>query len=690
MPELLLELFSEEIPARMQGRAAADLQGLVAERLKAAGLAFATAEAYATPRRLTLVVEGLPAAQPDTVEERRGPRADAPEQAVQGFLKAAGVRLDDCERRDTGKGVFLFATIRRSGRPTAAVLVGLLQDAVAALPWPKSMRWGSRPERWVRPLHAILCLFDGAVVPVAFAGLTAGDRTRGHRFHAPAPFAVTGFADYREKLQAARVLLDPAERRAAILAQAEARAREAGFVLERDEALLDELAGLVEWPVVVLGRIEERFLSLPPEVPVTSMRTHQKYLALRHPDGRLAPHFLAVANLEADDGGRAIVAGNERVLTARLSDAAYFWQTDRKQSLESRVPALANVVFHAKLGTLADKVSRLEALAAHLARYVPGAEPDRARAAARLAKADLTAGMVGEFPELQGVMGRYYALADGVDPTVAEALREHYSPLGPSDRCPTAPLSAVVALADKLDTLVGFFGIGELPTGSKDPFALRRAALGCIRLAVENGLRLPLLAAFGQAALLHGEARHGAGFDFQPRQLLGFFADRLKVHLREKGVRHDLVAAVFGAGEEDDLVRLLARVEALDGFLRGEDGANLLAAYRRAANILRIEEKKDGRRYDGAVDPALLSAAEERALDRALAAVTAEAEQAAAAERFQPAMRVLAGLRGPVDAFFDQVTVNAAEAEVRRNRLHLLSAIRRTLDRVADFSQIEG
>ena len=670
MPELLLELFSEEIPARMQARAADDLKRLVTEKLKAAQLACSAAEAYATPRRLALVVRDLPEAQPDLKEERRGPRADAPQKAIDGFLKSAGVTLADCEKRDTGKGVFLFAAIERHGRPTREVLPDLLREAIVELPWPKSMRWGGRPERWVRPLHSIVCLFSGRVVPVAFAGLTAGDVTRGHRFHAPEPFAVADFSDYRHKLADAGVLLDGAARRRRIVEAAGRLAGEEGLSVVEDPALLDELAGLVERPVPLLGSIDPRFMALPPEVLTTSMRTHQKYLSLRTADGKLAPRFVFVANLEAEDGGAQIVAGNERVLKARLSDAEYFWETDRKTKLEDRVPALADIVFHARLGTVGEKVTRLQTLAAELAPYVPGADVDLCRSAALLAKADLTTGMVGEFPELQGVMGRYYALAEGEKPEIADAIAQHYAPRGPEDACPTAPTAVVVALADKLDTLVGFWSIDEKPTGSKDPFALRRAALGVIRLIVENRLRLPL-------------AKWASG------DLLGFFADRLKVHLREQGVRHDLVQAVFALGGEDDLVWLLARVDALDKFLKSDDGANLLTAYRRAVNIVRIEEKKGGW-TEGPVDPARLKQPEEAALAAALATAQAEAGAALAREDFAAAMTALAALRRPVDAFFDKVTVNAPETDLRESRLRLLSAIRAVLHRVADFGQIEG
>ncbi len=492
MADLLLELFSEEIPARMQARAVDDLKRLVGDELGKANLVSAAATAFVTPRRLTLAVEGLPRQQPDVTEERKGPRVGSPDKAIEGFLRSAGVAsLDQCEQRDTGKGIFWFAVARRSGGSTAAVLPALLTAAILALPWPKSMRWSGHGLRWVRPLQSIVALFDGRPlegrVPLDDQhAVEFGAEVRGHRFLAPEPFSVTSFADYRDRLRRARVILDPQERRAEILRQAVARAEDAGLTMRPDDALLDEVVGLVEWPVVLIGRIDEAFMSVPPEVLTTSMRTHQKYFSLLDGKGRLAPRFLVVSNMETADGGAAIVAGNERVLRARLSDARFFWDQDHKIRLEARVPALANIVFHAKLGTVAEKVMRLQTLAAELAPRIPGAEIDMVRSAALLAKADLTTGMVGEFPELQGVMGRYYALDEGEAPAVANAIAEHYAPLGPNDRCPTAPVSVAVALADKIDSLVGFFAVGEKPTGSKDPFALRRAALGVIRLILEN------------------------------------------------------------------------------------------------------------------------------------------------------------------------------------------------------------
>jgi glycyl-tRNA synthetase beta chain len=558
------------------------------------------------------------------------------------------------------------------------------------------MRWATGTFRWVRPIHHILAVFDGKLLEGSFdlggkIGLiTFTDRTRGHRFLSPDSVITAGnFDAYRDGLREAHVVLSRDERRARIAADAAEVAGTHGLVIAPDEGLLDEVTGLVEWPVVLSGAIDQQFMDVPPEVLTTSMRTHQKYFATTDATGKLAPRFVVVANTTTSDGGAAVIAGNERVLRARLSDAKFFWDQDRKVKLEERVPSLDAVTFHAKLGTVAEKVSRMETLAAELATAIPGADPDQARLAARLAKADLVTGMVGEFPELQGIMGRYYALSEGLAAPVADAIAEHYKPLGPNDRCPTSPVSVAVALADKLDTLVGFFAIDEKPTGSKDPYALRRAALGVIRLIVENGLRLNLISAFALAHKLQSADKLIPAADVGP-QLLDFFADRLKVVLRDQGVRHDLVDAVFALGGEDDLVRLLARVQALQGFLGSDDGANLLVAYRRASNIVRIEEKKDGRAYGDAPEAALLELAEEEALFKSLAAAEKNAVPLLAAEDFVGCMGALAALRAPVDAFFDKVTVNADQPPLRVNRLRLLSQIPATLNRIADFSRIEG
>ena len=700
MTEFLLELLSEEIPARMQARAADDLKRLVCDGLKDAGLEFETAEAFATPRRLALVVDGLPTEQPDVREERKGPKADAPEKAVEGFLRSVGLTRDQLEERETPKGNVLFAVIEKKGGYTNDILGEISSTALAALPWAKSMKWGSGITRWVRPLHSLLALFDGAVVPLEFAGLNSGDRTRGHRFHAPDEFAVENFADYREKLFEAKVLLESEERRDLIRAGADKLAD--GLSVKADDGLLTEVAGLVEWPVPLMGGIDAEFMELPHEVLTASMRAHQKYFSLQDADGQLAPHFIVVANLEAADGGKAVTAGNERVLRARLADAKFFWDQDRKAALDTRLPALEKIIFHAKLGSLSERVNRVHDLAGGVindavakAAGASGPETgelaDKARKAAKLAKADLATGMVGEFPELQGIMGRYYALADSEPADVAEAIAEHYSPLGPNDDCPSAPVSVAVALADKLDTLVGFFAIDEKPTGSKDPFALRRAALGVIRLILQNGIRLSLRDAIGQSfAYYANEVPETVDVGEVTDALMAFVADRLKVHLREEGVRHDHIDAVFALEGEDDLVRLVARVRALGRFLSGDDGVYLLAAFKRATNIVRIEEKKDEASYAGTADVGLLTAAEEKRLHDGLVQSGDEIASAIGQEDFAAAMAALAKLRGPVDDFFDEVTVNADEADLRRNRLLLLSQIRTALGAVADFSKIEG
>ncbi|CAO3414447.1 glycine--tRNA ligase subunit beta [Azospirillum endophyticum] len=695
MTEFLIEFFSEEIPARMQARAAEDLKRLVTEKLSANGLTFAKADAHSTPRRLALVVDGLPGRTADVREEKKGPRVGSPEQAVAGFLKSAGLdSLDQCEQRDTGKGVFYFAVTEKKGRETAAVLAEIIPAAMAELPWPKSMRWGTGTVRWVRPLHSIIAIFGGRVLDGGYdiggtqGRIAFGNGTRGHRFLAPDAFTVESFADYKEKLRAAKVVLDREERKGKIKADAEALAKAQGLTLSPDDALLEEVAGLVEWPVVLMGGIDESFMDVPSEVLITSMRTHQKYFAVLDAEGRMAPRFIVVANTETLDGGKAVVAGNERVLRARLSDAKFFWDQDRKTKLEARVPALEKITFHAKLGTVAEKVTRVQLLAAEIARAI-GADSDAASRAALLCKADLVTEVVGEFPEVQGVMGRYYALGQGESADVADAIADHYKPVGPSDSCPTAPVSVAVALADKIDTLVGFFAIDEKPTGSKDPYALRRAALGVIRLVLENGLRVKLADVFTAA---HG-AYTVAGFapaGSVGGDLMSFFADRLKVVLREQGVRHDLVDAVFALGGEDDLVRLLARVKALQAFVGSDEGANLAAAYKRASNIVRIEEKKDGAAFDQPVDAARLAQDEEKALFAALNEASVTAKPLLDAEDFTGTMAALAKLRGPVDAFFDKVTVNAEDKDLRANRLRLLTQIRRTLNAVADFSKIEG
>ena len=708
MAEFLLELLSEEIPARMQARAAEDLKRLVTEKLKAAGLEFSKAETCVTPRRLALVIDGLPVAQPDVKEERKGPRIDAPAQAIDGFLRSTGLTRDQLTEVEDKKGTFLVAVIEKQGGATADVIAQIVPEVVRAFPWPKSMRWGVGSLTWVRPLHSVIALFGGAVVPFNVDGIASGASTVGHRFLAPARFDVADFADYKKKLRAAFVIVDPRERKLDISEHLDQYGQQNGLLPIEDDGLFDEVAGLVEWPVILVGNIDTAFMDVPPEALISAIKTHQKYPMFRDRAGKLAPRFAIVSNLAAKDGGKAIIAGNERVLSARLSDTKFFWDLDRKSTLESRVPALEDVVFHEKLGTLGEKVRRVAALAVELAKSIPGADPDLARQAAGLAKADLRTEMVGEFPELQGIMGRYYALAEGKPAEVAEAIADHYRPQGPNDTCPTAPVSVAVALADKFDTLVGFFAVGEVPTGSKDPFALRRAALGIIRLILENNLRLSLRSAISYARKPYAslpavkqyvdEQADGKSLEDTIRvvtrevefKVVDFFADRLKVYLREQGVRHDLITAVFALSGEDDLVRLLDRVRALQGFLDTEDGANLLAAYKRSTNIVRIEEKKDGESYDGEAQLNGLVDPEEYALAVQLQFVKAEADQFVRNERFIDAMAMLAALRHPVDAFFDHVTVNVDNEKLRRNRLYLLSQIRATLHQVADFSKIEG
>jgi glycyl-tRNA synthetase beta chain len=684
MAELLLELFSEEIPARMQPRAREDLVRLLAGKLAEAGLEYKEIKTFATPRRLTAVVDGLPARSPDVREEKKGPRVDAPEAAIKGFLKSAGLAsVDQAEKRDDKKGAYYLATIERRGRPTAEVIAEIVPEIVCSFPWPKSMRWGSGRLRWVRPLHSILCLFDGKVVPFEIEDIESGKQTRGHRFLAPEPFNVKGFDDYRKKLREAYVVLDGEERAPRILKDARALASQEGLTLVEDEALLAENAGLTEWPVVLIGTFDEDFLSVPPEVLSTAMKTHQKCFSLRTKEGGLANRFILIANLKAKDGGNAIVAGNERVIAARLSDAKFFFDQDRKVGLEAWVPKLKEIVFHEKLGSQYDRVQRVWKLARELSPLV-GADPDLAERAAILAKADLVSGMVGEFPELQGVMGGYYAHDEQENPSVANAIAAHYKPLGASDEVPRDPVGIAVALADKLDMLVGFWAIDEKPTGSKDPYALRRAALGVIRIVLENGVRVPLTKQFRDQ--LPGDSKKK---EEVAQSLLAFFADRLKVHLKEQGARHDLVDAVFALGG-DDLLMIVRRVEALGKFLDTEDGEHLLAGTKRAINILRIEEKKDHATYDQALDPNLLKRPEETALAKAVDQAEKEAAAAVQREDFETGMAAMAKLRAPVDAFFDFVTVNTQEADLRANRLRLLSRIRATTFTVADFSKIGG
>ncbi|MEO8895137.1 MAG: glycine--tRNA ligase subunit beta, partial [Rhizomicrobium sp.] len=676
----------------MQAGAARDLERLVVGALSDRGLLFEGIKAFAGPRRLTLAVSGLPAKQADVREEIKGPKVDAPQAAIDGFLKKTGLTKDQLKIEKQAKGEVYIAVIEREGRETATVLGEILPEMMAKLPWPKSMRW--KPgvtTRWVRPLHSILCTFDGETVPFSFAGVSSGRHTMGHRFLSSGKIEVRRFDDYAAALKKNHVVLDAEERAAIIFEGVKQAAFIHGLEMIPDEGLLAEVSGLAEWPVVLIGTIEIQFMDVPAEILQTSMRTHQKYFALRDPPtsdnkpGKMANRFAFVANMVAEDGGKEIVAGNERVLRARLFDAKFFWDEDRKRRLDSRIDDLKGIVYHAQLGTQYERVERVAKLAAVIASKI-GADPRQAERAARLAKADLTSGVVGEFPELQGVMGRYYAMHDGEVADVADAVRDHYKPVGPSDAVPVGKISIAVALADKLDTLTGFFAAGEKPTGSGDPFALRRAALGVIRLLLENKIRFSLADNIHHADRAWAESDKGAVGGKGGADLLLFFADRLKVALREKGIRHDLIDAVFALGNEDDLVRLVARVEALQVFLKSDDGVNLLAGYKRAANILKAEEKKDGRVFAGKVDQGKLTDPGEISLFSALSASKDQVAAALKEEKFADAMRHMAALRVPVDAFFDGVKVNAEDAKIRENRLHLLAALRAVIHQIGDFS----
>ena len=771
MPDLLLELFSEEIPARMQARAAQDLRKLVTDRLVDAGLPYDGARAFVTPRRLALAVQGVPARQPDVREEKKGPRVGAPQAAIAGFLKSAGLKsINEAKVQPDKKGDFYVAVVDKPGRAAIEVIGKILPDVIEKFPWPKSMRWGERSGpayrlqggaggygvptggygvgaiayagerpalRWVRPLHSILATFgpeteEPEIVPFSVDGIVAGNETRGHRFMAPQSFTVRRLDDYLQKLDKAKVVPDAERRRDIILAEAKQLAFAQGLELVEDKDLLAEVAGLVEWPVVLMGLFDEQFLRIPDEVIRATIRNNQKCFVLRDPaHAKLVDKFILVANIEADDGGKAIVAGNERVIRARLSDAKFFYETDLETRLEDRLPKFKDIIFHEKLVTQFERIERIERLAGELAPIV-GADVEKAKRAARLCKTDLLTEMVGEFPELQGTMGKYYAEAQGEDEAVAHAIEDHYRPKGPDDLVPSDPVSVAAALADKLDTLVGFWAAGEKPTGSKDPYALRRAALGIIRIVLDNDVRLHLFDwLFAHTIVLKGQmqgnsiedvsyqslflsdqvrigAINGARNILNDRRqitgdalslddlapailnLLVFFAGRLEVQLRENGARYDLVNAVFELEGQDDLALIVRRVGALAGFLNTEDGKNLLAGYKRATNIIRIEEKKDARQYTGEPDPSLYKQPEEKALVRAIVAAKAEAARAVAAEDFEAAMRAMAKLRPHVDAFFDKVTVNVDDKKLRENRLKLLNKIREATRAVADFSRIEG
>jgi glycyl-tRNA synthetase beta chain len=722
MPDLLLELFSEEIPARMQARAAEDLRKLVTDRLVAAGLVYEGAKAFATPRRLALAVQGVPARQPDQKEEKKGPRVGSPEGAIRGFLKATGLASIDQAKieQDAKKGDFYVALIEKKGRPAIEVIGEIVPDVIRSFPWPKSMRWGNGRLTWVRPLHSIVATFgpeteEPDIVAFGLDGIMAGDVTRGHRFLAPEPFRVKRFDDYVAKLAKAKVVLDPQRRRDMILHDAKNLAFAQGYELVEDAGLLAEVAGLVEWPVVLMGSFDQAFLSIPPEVIRTTIRNNQKCFVLRDPQtAKLVAKFILVANTEARDGGKAITAGNERVIRARLSDAKFFYDTDLRTRLEDRLPKFWHIIFHEKLGTQAERIERIERLAAELAPKV-GADVAKAKRAALLCKADLLSEVVGEFPELQGLMGKYLAEAQGEDEAVAHACEDHYKPRGPDDLVPADPVSVAVALADKIDTLVGFWAIDEKPTGSKDPYALRRAALGVIGVVLDNNIRIDLWIAFSHAIAGYRAQENKwvkAGIDswidrvsgsgaavrqtveavdaFGASGLQDFFKDRLKVQLREGGARHDLVDAAFSLENQRDLLLIVRRVEALGKFLDSEDGKTLLAGYKRATNIIRIEEKKDARDYVGKPDPQFYRQAEEWELAKAIDTINEEASAAVAVEDFAAAMLAMAKLRPHVDAFFDKVTVNVDDKPLRENRLRLLNEIRAATRAVADFSKIEG
>ena len=685
MADLLIELFSEEIPAGLQAPAAENLKKLLTNGMVEAGLTYATASAFHTARRLTLVVEDLLDASPTVQEERKGPKVGAPEQAINGFLRGAGVSMDDLEVRDDKKGQVYFAKITKPGRPASEIVAEVLESTIRNFPWPKSMRWGSGSLRWVRPLQSILCILSNeaevSIVTLEVDGFQAGNQTRGHRFMAPDAFAVSGFEDYDTKLKRAKVILRAEERQAAIWQEAQTQAFALGYSVVEDAGLLAEVAGLVEWPVVLMGQIDEEFLDLPPGVLKTSMKEHQKFFSVANPKTGRIERFVTVANIEAADQGATILKGNQKVLAARLADAKFFWKNDLREAkagMGAWQAALENVTFHNKLGSQAARIKRIAALARDLAPLV-GADPDMAEQAALVAKADLSSEMVYEFPELQGLMGRYYAAKAGMSAEIAAACEAHYSPLGPSDDVPAAPVSVAVALADKLDTLTGFWAIDEKPTGSKDPFALRRAALGVIRLILDNHLTLSLA-----DRLTPADAGAGAA------DLLGFFQDRLKTYLRDRGIRHDVIDACIAMPQSDDLALLVKRAEALQGTLSTDDGENLIQGFKRANNILSQAEAQDGVEYSFGADPKFAENEAEKVLFAALDAADKKIQPAMATQDFATAMAAMATLRGPIDAFFEAVKINADSALVRRNRLNLLSRIRTTCLSVADLTKVEG
>jgi glycyl-tRNA synthetase beta chain len=715
MADLLLELFSEEIPARMQADAEAHLAKSLADKLGK------PAKGFSSPRRIAATIEGLPSVQPDVNTELKGPKLGAPQAAIDGFLKKSGMKLEELTQQD---GIYV-AKIHQKGKPTAEILKPLIEEILRNFPWPKSMRWGSGDATWVRPLHSILCIFDGKVVPVEFAGIKAGNITYGHRFLAPGAIEISKANEYQQKLRDSKVYADRGLRKQEVQLQATEAATKAGLVLRKDEGLLEEVTGLVEWPTVLMGTIDKNYMDLPPEVLISEMRAHQKYFALETQVGMFSDKFLITANMTASDGGKAIVAGNERVLRARLADGRFFWDSDRKKKLEDWSNGLETVTYHAKLGSVADKVERVKKLSAELAPHIK-ADKKQVERAASLCKADLVTGMVGEFPELQGVMGRYYALAEGEKPDVADAIRDHYLPLGPSSPVPTAPVSICVALADKLDTLCSMFAIGEKPTGSKDPFALRRAALGVIRIILENNLRLPLKqflddAPFKDIALISARdqlvKKTEAKLHENPKdlkvgkyvavnesatqdiaedakeslsaQLMAFFHDRLIVQLKDSGIRHDVIKAVI-AGGDDDLVRITVKAKQLQLLTDSDIGKDVLAAYKRANNILAQEEKKDGRKFDGKASEKLLSIPEEKKLSDVIENLSPAIDAGLKEEMFRDVMEMAASMRPSINAFFDKVMVNDPVKEIRENRLRLLNGFTLALNKIADFSKIEG
>ena len=710
MAQLLLELFSEEIPAKIQLKTIESLKNSIAEKLKAEEVDYKSIEGYVTPRRLAIVISDLPEKQEESSQERRGPRVDAPEKAIEGFVKSCGIAKDDLEKRETPKGDFYFAVITKKGRNVSELLQEILQDVISNFGWPKSMRWGAHDIRWSRPLHNILCILDKKVLPVTFGHLTANDKTKGHRFLAGDEFTVTSFEDYKQKLRDNFVILDSQERKEIIKEDSTKQASDLGLKIAKDDELLDEVVGLVEWPVVLTGHIEEKFMHIPKEALTSSMRLHQKYFSLVNSKGDLAPYFITVANIHTEDKGAQIIAGNERVLRARLEDAQFFWDQDKNIALADRQDDLEKIIFHAKLGSVADKVNRIAELAKLISVWIPHANLILVEKAAKLCKSDLTTQMVGEFPELQGLMGSYYALENKEDQSVALAIKEHYSPQGPSDKCPSAPLSIAVALCDKVDSLIGLFAANEKPTGSRDPYALRRAALGVIRIILENDLNIPLKLLFEKSIskypkslfksekegkkkkLIPSMKKNSKIKDKQCKvidELLEFFAERLKVLLKDQSINHDLIQAVFDGGNEDNLTRLVKRIKALESFLKTEDGKNLHAAYTRATNIVKAEEKKDKTNYVGDVDEKILVDSEERELFEAFNKIYPQVIENLKKDKFKEAMQSLSGLRQSVDKFFDNVKVNCENADIRKNRLLLLSQFRETLNNVANFGKIE-